>query len=149
MVFAALGQSFLYAEHRNRSLCDLRQLHRQRETSDRRGYQCPCSGHLRGIYGRSDIFPACFAYNIEAGQGPSLIFVTLPNVFNNMSGGRFWGSLFFVFMAFAAGSTVIAVFQNIVSFATDLTGCSVKKAVAVNLVVVIILSLPVLWALMC
>lgn len=88
------------------------------------------------------IFPACFAYGIEAGQGPSLIFVTLPNVFNNMAGGRFWGSLFFVFMSFAAGSTVIAVFQNIVSFATDLTGCSVKKAVAVNLVVIILLSLP-------
>ncbi len=88
------------------------------------------------------IFPACFAYGIEAGQGPSLIFVTLPNVFNNMAGGRFWGSLFFIFMSFAAGSTVIAVFQNIVSFATDLTGCSVKKAVAVNLVVIILLSLP-------
>lgn len=88
------------------------------------------------------IFPACFAYGIEAGQGPSLIFVTLPNVFNNMVGGRFWGSLFFIFMSFAAGSTVIAVFQNIVSFATDLTGCSVKKAVAVNLVVIILLSLP-------
>ena len=97
-----------------------------------------CVAFMAGLI----IFPACFAYNIEAGQGPSLIFVTLPNVFNNMSGGRFWGSLFFVFMAFAAGSTVIAVFQNIVSFATDLTGCSVKKAVAVNLVVVIILSLP-------
>ena len=88
------------------------------------------------------IFPACFAYGIEAGQGPSLIFVTLPNVFNNMAGGRFWGSLFFIFMSFAAGSTVIAVFQNIVSFATDLTGCSVKKAVAVNLVVIILFSLP-------
>lgn len=97
-----------------------------------------CVAFMAGLI----IFPACFAYNIEAGQGPSLIFVTLPNVFNNMAGGRFWGSLFFVFMAFAAGSTVIAVFQNIVSFATDLTGCSVKKAVAVNLVVVIILSLP-------
>ena len=97
-----------------------------------------CVAFMAGLI----IFPACFAYNNEAGQGPSLIFVTLPNVFNNMSGGRFWGSLFFVFMAFAAGSTVIAVFQNIVSFATDLTGCSVKKAVTVNLVVVIILSLP-------
>ena len=65
------------------------------------------------------IFPACFAYNIEPGQGPSLIFITLPNVFNNMPGGRFWGTLFFLFMSFAAASTVIAVFQNIVSFATD------------------------------
>ena len=88
------------------------------------------------------IFPACFAYGIEPGQGPSLLFVTLPNVFNNMAGGRFWGSLFFIFMSFAAFSTVIAVFQNIVSFATDLTGCSVKKAVAVNLIAIILLSMP-------
>ena len=88
------------------------------------------------------IFPACFAYGIEPGQGPSLLFITLPNVFNNMAGGRFWGSLFFLFMSFAAFSTVIAVFQNIVSFATDLTGCSVKKAVAINMVVIILLSMP-------
>ena len=88
------------------------------------------------------IFPACFAYNIEPGQGPSLIFITHPNVFNNMPGGRFWGTLFFLFMSFAAASTVIAVFQNIVSFATDLTGCSVKKAVVVNMIAVTLLSLP-------
>ncbi len=88
------------------------------------------------------IFPACFAYGVEPTSGPSLIFITLPNVFNHMAGGRLWGSLFFVFMSFAALSTVIAVFQNIISFATDLTGCSVKKAVAWNVAVVIILSLP-------
>ena len=83
------------------------------------------------------IFPACFAFSIEPGQGPKLIFVTLPNVFNNMA-----GSLFFLFMSFAAVSTVIAVFQNIVSFATDLTGCTIKKAVLCNMAAVILLSLP-------
>ena len=88
------------------------------------------------------IFPACSAYGIEAGSGPSLLFITLPNVFNHMAFGRLWGGMFFLFMAFAAYSTVIAVFQNIISFATDLTGCSVKKAVAVNLVVIILLSMP-------
>lgn len=88
------------------------------------------------------IFPACFAYNIEPDSGAALIFITLPNVFNNMAGGRFWGTLFFLFMTFAAVSTVIAVFQNIVSFATDLTGCSVKKAVCINMLVVILLSIP-------
>ncbi len=88
------------------------------------------------------IFPACFAFNIEPGQGPKLVFVTLPNVFNNMAAGRLIGSLFFLFMSFAAISTVIAVFQNIVSFATDLTGCSIKKAVVYNAIVIIILSLP-------
>ena len=88
------------------------------------------------------IFPACFAFNIEAGTGPSLLFITLPNVFNTMSGGRFWGTLFFIFMMFAAASTIIAVFENIISFAIDLTGCSRKKAVIINLFVIIILSMP-------
>lgn len=88
------------------------------------------------------IFPACFAYQIESTAGPSLIFITLPNVFNHMAGGRIWGTMFFLFMSFAAFSTIIAVFQNIISFATDLTGCSVKKAVAWNIVVIIILSIP-------
>ena len=88
------------------------------------------------------IFPACFAYNVQPDSGPNLIFITLPNVFNAMSGGRLWGSLFFLFMSFAAFSTIIAVFENILSFAMDLTGCSRKKAVAVNLVVIIILSMP-------
>ncbi len=88
------------------------------------------------------IFPACSAYNIEPTAGPPLIFITLPNVFNHMAGGRIWGSMFFLFMSFAAFSTVIAVFQNIISFATDLTGCSVKKAVLINIVAVIILSIP-------
>lgn len=88
------------------------------------------------------IFPACFAFDIPADQGPSLIFVTLPNVFIHMTGGRVWGSLFFLFMSFAAMSTVIAVFQNIISFATDLTGCSVKMAALWNMVLVFALSLP-------
>lgn len=88
------------------------------------------------------IFPACFAFDIPADQGPSLIFVTLPNVFIHMTGGRVWGSLFFLFMSFAAMSTVIAVFQNIISFATDLTGCTVKKAALWNMVLVFALSLP-------
>ena len=88
------------------------------------------------------IFPACFAYGIEADSGPSLIFVTLPNVFNHMAGGRVWGTLFFLFMSFAAYSTVIAVFQNIISFATDLTGCSIKKAAMANMAAVILLSMP-------
>ncbi|GAA6294147.1 sodium-dependent transporter [Enterocloster asparagiformis] len=88
------------------------------------------------------IFPACSAYNIEPQAGPSLIFITLPNVFNHMVGGRLWGTLFFLFMSFAAFSTVIAVFQNIISFATDLTGCTIKKAVLVNIVLIIILSVP-------
>lgn len=88
------------------------------------------------------IFPACFAFGVEPGYGPGLIFVTLPNVFNEMPLSRLWGSLFFLFMLFAALSTVIAVFENIISFAIDKTGCSRGKSVAINLVALIILSLP-------
>ena len=88
------------------------------------------------------IFPACAAFGIHPGSGPSLIFVTLPNIFNSMAGGQFWGSLFFIFMSFAALSTVIAVFENIVSFATDLFGWSKKKASFINIFVVFLLSLP-------
>ena len=88
------------------------------------------------------IFPACSAYGISPGEGPGLIFVTLPNVFNHMAGGRLWGTLFFVFMSFAALSTIIAVFENILSSCMDLFGWSRKKAVLVNLVAVTLLSAP-------
>lgn len=88
------------------------------------------------------IFPACSAFGVSNGEGPGLVFVTLPNVFNQMAGGRLWGALFFLFMTFAALSTIIAVFENIISFAIDLWGWSRKKAVAVNAVVITILSIP-------
>lgn len=88
------------------------------------------------------IFPACFAFGVNPGQGSSLIFVTLPNIFNAMAGGRIWGSLFFVCMFFAAASTIIAVFENIITFAMELTGCSRKKSVIINLIAIIVLSVP-------
>ena len=88
------------------------------------------------------IFPACFSYGVEVGAGPSLIFITLPNVFVNMAGGRVWGSLFFLFMTFASFSTVIAVFGNIMSFCMDMFGWSRKKAALVNCIAILVLSLP-------
>ena len=88
------------------------------------------------------IIPACFAFNVEPGAGPGLVFITLPNVFNQMAGGRLWGALFFLFMSFAALSTVIAVFENILSFAMDLWGWKRNKAVLFNIVLLIILSMP-------
>ena len=91
------------------------------------------------------IFPACFAFGINPGEGPGLVFVTLPNVFNEMPGGRLWGALFFLFMTFAALSTIIAVFQNLISFAQDLWNWSLKKAVVVNGVAVFVLSLPCIF----
>jgi NSS family neurotransmitter:Na+ symporter len=88
------------------------------------------------------IFPACFAFGVDPGDGPGLVFVTLPNIFNSMGGGQIWGTLFFIFMTFAAYSTVIAVFENIIAFAMDLWGWSRKKASFINMVLMIILSLP-------
>lgn len=88
------------------------------------------------------IFPACFAFGVDAGAGPGLVFVTLPNVFNTMDGGRLWGFLFFVFMSFAALTTVVAVFENIVAFGIDVLGLSRKKSSFINCVLMFILSMP-------
>ena len=88
------------------------------------------------------IFPACFSFGVAPDQGPSLIFVTLPQVFVNMAGGRFWVTLFFLFMIFASFSTVLAVFENILAICMDTFGWSRKKAVLVNFFVLALASLP-------
>lgn len=88
------------------------------------------------------IFPTCFAFGISPDNGPSLIFITLPNVFNHMAAGRIWGTLFFMFMTFAAFSTILAVFENIISCGMDLFHLSRKKSCMINLVLLIVLSLP-------
>ncbi len=88
------------------------------------------------------IFPACFAHDVPVDSGPSLIFVTLPAVFNELPFGRVWGSLFFVFMSFAALSTVLAVFENIISCTTDAFGWSRKKACLINGIAMFALSVP-------
>ena len=88
------------------------------------------------------IFPSCFSFSISPDAGPSLIFVTLPNVFINMKGGRVWGTLFFVFMSFAALSTVIAVFENIIASFMDNYKWSRKKSVVINFISILLLSLP-------
>lgn len=88
------------------------------------------------------IFPACFTFQVDQTSGPSLIFMTLPNIFNHIPMGRLWGSLFFVFMAFAAFSTVLAVFENIICCGMELRGWSRKKSSIINLVLIILLSMP-------
>jgi len=88
------------------------------------------------------IFPACSAFGVNPGEGPGLVFVTLPGIFNRMPLGQLWETLFFVFMAFAAMSTVIAVFENIISYCMDKWNMSRKKAVMINLIGVLVLSLP-------
>ena len=96
------------------------------------------------------IFPACFAYDIEVASGPSLIFITLPNVFNNLPLGRFWGSMFFLFMSFAALSTVFTVFECIVSCVMDMTGWPRKKVCLICCVAMLVLAMPcaLCWSLL-
>ncbi len=88
------------------------------------------------------IFPACFAFGVNPGSGPGLLFVTLPNIFSQMSGGRIWGALFFLFMSFAAMTTLIAVFENIIAYWMDCHGWTRRKAALVNMAAIIILSVP-------
>ncbi|MBR3666390.1 MAG: sodium-dependent transporter [Ruminococcus sp.] len=88
------------------------------------------------------IFPACFSFGIEPTEGPALIFVTLPNVFTDMPGGRIWGALFFLLMTFASFSTIIAVFKNIVAFCEENFGLSRKRSAFINCIAVLVLSLP-------
>ena len=88
------------------------------------------------------IFPACFSYNVSPDQGPSLIFVTLPQVFLNMAGGRLWGTLFFIFMMFASFSTVTAVFENLIAAAIDNFGWGRKKSVLINFPIILLGSIP-------
>lgn len=88
------------------------------------------------------IIPACFAYQVKPDAGPSLLFITLPSVFAHMGGGKIWGICFFVFMSFAALSTIIAVFENIISFYMDQWNWSRRKAVLLNVVLIPLLSMP-------
>ena len=90
------------------------------------------------------IFPACFSFNVQPDQGPSLIFITLPKVFINMTGGRLWGTLFFLFMTFASFSTVTAVFENLLASCIDNFGWTRKKSVITNCIFILIASLPCL-----
>lgn len=91
------------------------------------------------------IFPACFSFGVEPDSGPNLLFITLPNIFNVMKGGRFWGTLFFLFMVFAAVSTVIAVIENIITYMMDATGWSRKKSALINIGLLFLLSLPCIF----
>ncbi|MBR3456657.1 MAG: sodium-dependent transporter, partial [Selenomonadaceae bacterium] len=88
------------------------------------------------------IFPACSAFNVDPGAGPNLLFITLPNVFNHMAGGQFWGSLFFLFMTFAAMSTVIAVFENIIASLMELLGKERRHVIRWGIPAIILLSMP-------
>ena len=141
-VFAAMGQSFFTLSLGMGSISIfgsyIGKEHRLAGEGLRIGVLDTCVAFTSGLI----IFPACFAFGVSPGEGPSLIFVTLPNIFNHMTFGRVWGALFFIFLFFAAVSTVIAVFENILAFCMDKWGWSRRKAAGVNLVGILVLSMP-------
>ena len=87
------------------------------------------------------MFPACYTYGLEVNAGPSLLFDTMANVFNHMNGGRWWGALFFLFMIFAALSTMLAVCENILAMVRELTGWSRPKGCVICGIVTFVLSI--------
>lgn len=142
VVFAAMGQSFFTLSLGIGAIAIFGSyIDRSRSLTGEAVYVTvldTCVALLSGFI----IFPACFAFGVNPDSGPNLIFITLPNIFNSMKFGRVWGAIFFLCMLFAAASTIIAVFENIISFAMDLTGCSRGKAVVINLIAIVVLSLP-------
>ena len=141
-VFAAMGQAFFTLSIGIGSLQIFGSYIGKERTLTGEAISVLCLDTMVAIMSGLIIFPACFNFGIDAGQGPGLVFVTLPNVFNEMALGRVWGTLFFLFMTFAALSTVVAVFQNIIQCIRELTGWSLKKASRINCVLLIVLSLP-------
>ena len=141
-IYAAMGQAFFTLSLGIGALAIfgsyIGKEHRLAGEALRVGVLDTCVAFTAGLI----IFPACFAFGVSPDSGPNLIFITLPNVFNAMPGGRLWGALFFVFMTFAALSTVIAVFENIINFGMDKWGWSRKKTVLINLIAILILSMP-------
>ena len=141
-VFAAMGQAFFTLSLGIGAIAIfgsyIGKEHRLAGEALRIGVLDTCVAFVAGLI----IFPACSAFGVSTGEGPALVFVTLPNIFNAMPMGRLWGGAFFLFLSFAALSTVIAVFENIISFTMDRWGLSRKKAVLVNLIGVFLLSMP-------
>ena len=149
-VFAAMGQAFFTLSLGIGAIAIfgsyIGKEHRLTGEALRIGVLDTCVAFVAGLI----IFPACSAFGVPTGEGPALVFVTLPNIFDHMPMGRLWGALFFLFLSFAALSTIIAVFENIISFCMD-KGWSRKKAVLVNFIWILILSMPCvlgsnLWA---
>ena len=141
-VFAAMGQAFFTLSLGIGAIAIfgsyIGKEHRLAGEALRIGVLDTCVAFVAGLI----IFPACSAFGVSTGEGPSLVFVTLPNIFNAMPLGRLWGAAFFLFLSCAALSTVIAVFENIISFTMDRWGLSRRRAVLVNLAGIFLLSMP-------
>ena len=143
-VFAAMGQSFFTLSLGIGAMAIfgsyIGKEHRLAGEALRIGVLDTCVAFVAGLI----IFPACSAYGVATENGPPLVFMTLPNIFNAMPMGRLWGAAFFLFLSFAALSTVIAVFQNIIAFPMDKWGWDRKKSLLINLFAIFILSIPCL-----
>ena len=142
VIFGAMGQSFFTLSIGIGSIAIFASYIDKSRSLTGEAICVTCLDTLVALISGLIIFPACFAFDVQPAAGPPLIFITLPNIFNNMAGGRIWGTIFFLCMLFAAGSTIIAVFENIISFAIDLGGMPRKKAVVINMIAIIVLSLP-------
>ena len=141
-IFAAMGQAFFTLSLGIGAIAIfgsyIKKEHRLAGEAIRIGVLDTCVAFTAGLI----IFPACSAFGVSTGEGPALVFVTLPNIFNHMALGRLWGGAFFLFLSFAALSTVIAVFENIISFTMERWELSRKKAVLFNFIAVLALSMP-------
>lgn len=141
-VFAAMGQAFFTLSLGIGAIAIfgsyIGKEHRLAGEALRIGVLDTCVAFVAGLI----IFPACSAYGVSTAEGPALVFVTLPNIFNHMPVGQLWGSAFFLFLSFAALSTVIAVFENIISFTMDRWNVTRRQAVLINFVGVLVLSMP-------
>lgn len=142
VVFAAMGQAFFTLSIGIGSLSIFGSYIGKERALTGEAFSVLLLDTLVAIMSGLIIFPACFAFGIDAGQGPGLVFVTLPNVFNEMAGSRLWGSLFFLFMTFAALSTVIAVFQNIIQCVRELCGWPLKRTTILVGIAIAVLSIP-------
>jgi NSS family neurotransmitter:Na+ symporter len=141
-IFAAMGQAFFTLSIGMGSMAIFGSYVSRNRSLIGEGINITILDTLVAIMAGLIIFPACFAFGVNPDSGPGLVFITLPNIFNSMPAGQLWGIAFYVFMVFAALSTVIAVFENIISFGIDLFGWSRIKAVLINFFALIILSLP-------
>lgn len=142
VVFAALGQAFFTLSLGIGSMAIFGSYIKKDRTLTGESLYIMLLDTIVALMAGLIIFPACFAFNVNVDAGPGLIFVTLPNVFNNMPGGGVWGAMFFIFMSFAALTTVVAVLENIVAHSIDMAGMSRKKAAFTNGLLLFVLSLP-------
>ncbi len=139
---AAMGQAFFALSVGNGSMTIFGSYHPKDRSLTGEALWIMGLDTLVGLLAGLIIFPACFSFGVAPGSGPGLVFVTLPNIFDHMEGGRLWGALFFVFLAFASLSTVIAVFENIISYSVDVWGMPRRRATVLHAVVMWLLSLP-------